>query len=183
MSISNNRLVKISKFLCKYLRHSPQDIGIELMPGGWVNIDTLLEATANFNFPITLDELTQVVAKDDKQRFSIKDNLIRANQGHSVNVDLQLQPSKPPDVLYHGTATRFLDSIMQTGLSKQKRHHVHLTDNVDTARQVGSRYGEPVVLLIDSEKMWQTGFTFYQSDNGVWLVDNVPVEYIYYACL
>ena len=178
--ITQKRIVKISKFLCKYLRHSPQDINIKLIPGGWVDINILIKACTDFNFPITLDELTQVVAYDDKQRFTIKDNLIRANQGHSVSIDLQLKPSKPPDVLYHGTATRFLDSIIQTGLSKQKRHHVHLTENVDIAKQVGSRYGEPIVLLIDSEKMWQDNFTFYKSDNRVWLIDSVPVEYISY---
>ena len=178
MTLSNNRLVKISKFLCKYLRHSPQDINIELMSGGWVDVNTLLAACTNFNVPITLEELIQVVAHDDKQRFSLKSNLIRANQGHSVKIDLELAPSVPPKSLYHGTATRFIESIMQTGLSAQKRNHVHLTENVDTAKQVGSRYGEPVVLVIDADRMRQEGFTFYKSDNGVWLVDSVPVEYV-----
>lgn len=173
-----NRLIQISKFLCKFLRHSPEKLGIQLDSGGWVNIDTLLLACCAYGFPINLNELSKVVNSDDKQRFSIKAGKIRCNQGHSIPVDLELTPVQPPVVLYHGTATRFLDSILSSGLTKQKRTHVHLTRDIAIAHSVGSRYGEPVVLTVDSYKMYGDGYDFYCSENGVWLTDSVPVEYI-----
>lgn len=121
-----------------------------------------------------------MVATSDKQRFSFDDTKtrIRANQGHSAEVDLQLQPQIPPDVLYHGTAERSLPVILRSGLLKMSRHHVHLSREVETARKVGMRHGRPVVLAIDALVMQQAGFTFYCSDNGVWLVDEVPVQYL-----
>ena len=103
---------------------------------------------------------------------------IRANQGHSIPVDLELTPLPPPKVLYHGTAARFLDNILNEGLTKQKRHHVHLSENIAIAYSVGSRYGEPVALTVDSLSMYEDGYDFYKSENGVWLTDNVPVKYI-----
>ena len=191
--VSYNRVTQISKFLCKFLRHSPEKLGITLDSGGWVDIDDLLLACSNYGFSITLEELEQTVELDDKQRFSIKAlsdkrnsckaGKIRANQGHSISVDLGLEAAVPPVVLYHGTATRFLDSILKNGLTKQKRHHVHLTKDVNTAHSVGSRYGEPIVLTVDSYQMYRAGYDFYCSENSVWLTDSVPVDYISYGIL
>ncbi len=176
----DNRLIKISKYLSKHLRHQPDRIGIKLSPGGWVNVQELLAACANNQFPITLEELQEVVATSDKQRFSFDstDTLIRANQGHSVKVDLQLQPVIPPQMLYHGTGQKSVESIMQTGLTKMSRHHVHLSLDIATAQTVGARHGKPVVLAVNAAAMHQAGYQFYCSDNGVWLVDAVPPEYL-----
>lgn len=178
--MNDSRLLKISKFLSKHLRHKPADIGIKLSPGGWVEINQLLTACAKNNFPITRQELQLVVESNDKQRFSFDSTgtLIRANQGHSVEVDLQLEPVVPPDVLYHGTAKQSVESILQTGLSKMSRHHVHLSKDIATAKNVGARHGKPVVFAVDAAAMHQAGYIFYCSDNGVWLVDNVPPEYL-----
>jgi len=173
-----SKVIQISKFLCKFLRHSPEKLGITLDSAGWVSIDNLLIACEDYGFPITLEELQETVRLDDKQRFSIKLGFIKANQGHSISVDLELTPMQPPVVLYHGTATRFLDSILSNGLSKQKRTHVHLTKNIEVAKSVGSRYGEPVMLIVDSYSMYGDGYDFYLSENNVWLTDNVPKEYI-----
>ncbi|MBD2384096.1 RNA 2'-phosphotransferase [Cylindrospermum sp. FACHB-282] len=178
--MNNSRLVKISKFLSKYLRHTPNAIGIKLNSGGWVAVDELLIACTKNKFPITRQELQVVVDSNDKQRFSFDSTgtLIRANQGHSVEIDLQLEPAVPPDVLYHGTGCKSVESILQTGLSKMLRHHVHLSRDIATARTVGSRHGNPIVFAVDSKAMHQMGYIFYCSDNGVWLVDQVPPEYL-----
>ncbi|MBU7586145.1 MAG: RNA 2'-phosphotransferase [Nostoc sp. TH1S01] len=174
------RLVKISKFLSKYLRHQPESLGIKLAPGGWVTVDELLAACARQQFPITLQELAAVVATNDKQRFSFDSTgtFIRANQGHSVEVDLQLLPAVPPQVLYHGTGHKAVESILQNGLSKMSRHHVHLSQDITTAKTVGARHGKPVVFAVDAAVMYQVGYIFYCSENGVWLVDAVPPEYL-----
>lgn len=178
--VNNSQLVKISRYLSKHLRHQPDRLGIKLLPGGWVAVDELLAACKKNAFPISWTQLEEVVAKNDKQRFSFDSTgtLIRANQGHSVEVDLQLEPITPPDVLYHGTSAGAVTAIMQTGLSKMSRHHVHLSKDIAIARNVGARHGKPVVLAIDAAAMHQAGYTFYCSDNGVWLVDRVPPEYI-----
>lgn len=175
------RLVKISKFLSKHLRHQPDGIGIKLDPGGWVAVEELLAACANHNFPISHQELQEVVATSEKKRFSFDatGSLIRANQGHSIEVDLQLQSVVPPDVLYHGTGSTAVESIMQTGLRKMSRHHVHLSVDITTAKVVGARHGKPVVFAVDAAAMHQAGYKFYCSDNGVWLVDLVPPEYLH----
>ncbi|MBD2166754.1 RNA 2'-phosphotransferase [Calothrix membranacea FACHB-236] len=178
--MNDSRLIKVSKFLSKHLRHKPADIGIKLAPGGWVEINELITACAKNKFPITRQELQLVVESNDKQRFSFDSTgtLIRANQGHSVEVDLQLEPVVPPDVLYHGTAKQSVESILQTGLSKMSRHHVHLSKDIATAKNVGARHGKPVVFAVDAAAMHQADYIFYCSDNGVWLVDNVPTEYL-----
>jgi putative RNA 2'-phosphotransferase len=178
--MENSRLVKISKYLSKHLRHQPQQLGITLAPGGWVAIDELLSACANNEFPISREELNEVVAKNDKKRFSIdsRGNLIRANQGHSVEVDLQLELAVPPSILYHGTGHKAVESILQIGLSKMSRHHVHLSQDIATAKAVGARHGKPVVFAVDAEAMHQAGYSFYCSDNGVWLVQQVPPQYL-----
>jgi putative RNA 2'-phosphotransferase len=178
--MNNSRLVKISKYLSKYLRHSPEILGLQLAPGGWVVVDELLAACQNHNFPIQLAELKRVVAENDKQRFSFDStgNLIRANQGHSVEVDLQLKPKIPPCVLYHGTGKGAIESILKQGICKMSRHHVHLSANIETARKVGARHGLPVVFTIAAAAMYNQGDIFYFSENGVWLVDWVPPEYL-----
>ncbi len=147
-NIMDRRLVTVSKFLAKHLRHAPDVLGLTLQPGGWVPVDDLLAASQRIGFPISYDELIECVETNDKKRFSFDDSgdLIRANQGHSVEVDLQLEEQVPPDVLFHGTVERFLASIMAEGLKKGKRHHVHLSRDIETARKVGARRGKPVIL-------------------------------------
>ncbi|BAZ30994.1 phosphotransferase KptA/Tpt1 [Cylindrospermum sp. NIES-4074] len=178
--MNDSRLVKISKYLSKYLRHQPDKIGIKLAPGGWVDVEELLSACAKNKFPITRQELQVVVEYNDKKRYSFDSTgtLIRANQGHSVEIDLQLEPAVPPDLLYHGTGRKSVESILQTGLCKMSRHHVHLSRDIATATTVGARHGKPVVFIVDAGAMYQAGYTFYCSDNDVWLVDSVPPEYL-----
>lgn len=178
--MSNSRIVKISKYLSKHLRHTPEEIGLTLAPGGWVTVDDLLTACAENQLPITREELQIVVDTSEKKRFSFDatGTLIRANQGHSVEIDLQLEPVTPPDVLYHGTGQTSVESILQNGLCKMSRHHVHLTLDMATAKAVGTRHGKPVIFAVDAAAMHKAGYTFYCSDNGVWLVDHVPPEYL-----
>ncbi|NER49829.1 MAG: RNA 2'-phosphotransferase [Symploca sp. SIO1A3] len=178
--MNNSRLIKISKYLSKHLRHQPERIGIQLAPGGWVNVDELLRACKKHSFAINRSELQEVVATNDKKRFSFDatGSVIRANQGHSVEVDLQLEPATPPEVLYHGTGHRAVEVILQQGLLKMSRHHVHLSSEIITARKVGARHGRPVILRVDAAGMQEDGYIFYCSDNGVWLVDHVPPKYL-----
>ncbi len=180
MMMNKNRLIKVSKYLSKHLRHQPERIGIKLAAGGWVAIDELLEACRKNKFPVTRTDLEEVVATNEKKRFSFDSTgtKIRANQGHSVEVDLQLLPSVPPDVLYHGTGHKTVEIILQNGLSKMSRHHVHLSCDIGTARKVGARHGKAVVFEINAAQMYQADFVFYCSENGVWLTDNVPAEYL-----
>jgi putative RNA 2'-phosphotransferase len=175
-----DRVVRISKFLSLVLRHQPEKIGLKLDHEGWASVSKLLTACEAHGFPLTPEELQEVVRSNDKKRFSFSTDmlLIRANQGHSVTVELGYEPRQPPPVLYHGTAERFLSSIRQQGLIKGRRHHVHLSDNTETAETVGRRYGKPVVLRIESERMQSDGYLFFRSDNGVWLTESVPAEYI-----
>lgn len=176
----NKRLITISKFLAKHLRHAPEDLGLSLQPGGWVPVDVLLSASERAGFAISYDDLIECVETNDKKRFSFDDtgDLIRANQGHSVEVDLQLEQEEPPAVLFHGTVERFLASIMAEGLKKGKRHHVHLSKDGETARKVGARRDKPIILKVDAGKMHSQGFRFFVSVNGVWLTDAVPVEFL-----
>jgi putative RNA 2'-phosphotransferase len=178
--IMDRRLVTVSKFLAKHLRHAPAALGLTLQPGGWVPVDDLLTASQRIGFPISYDELIECVETNDKKRFSFDDtgDLIRANQGHSVEVDLQLEEQVPPDVLFHGTVERFLASILAEGLKKGKRHHVHLSRDIETARKVGARRGKPVIFRVDAGKMHQERFKFFLSANGVWLTDSVPAVYL-----
>jgi len=178
--MSKQRQTQVSKFLSLVLRHQPQKIGIALDENGWVDVTTLLDALAKNRFAVTREELKVVVANCDKKRFSFSEDLarIRANQGHSVEVELGYQPVKPPDVLYHGTPEKFIESIRRGGLLKGQRHHVHLSPDAETATKVGSRRGRPVVLQINSAAMHQEGILFYVSDNGVWLTDHVPVKFL-----
>ena len=169
-----------SKFLSLHLRHQPEKLGLVLQPGGWVAVAELLAACAAHGHPLSLAELHQLVADNDKQRFAFDDTgqRIRAQQGHSVAVELQLAPAAPPAVLYHGTVARFLPAIGREGLRPMSRHHVHLSPDEETARRVGNRRGEAVILRIDAAGMQRAGHVFYQSGNGVWLVDGVPPGFV-----
>ena len=170
---------RLSKFLSFHLRHRPDKLGLELRPGGWVSIEELIQASQNVGTRLTLEQLREVVRTSDKQRFGLneEEGLIRANQGHSVEVDLKLEVQSPPELLYHGTATRFMGSIRKQGLLKRGRHHVHLSSDAETARRVGGRKGVPVVLVVQARRMEADGCQFLCSQNGVWLVDEVPPAY------
>lgn len=173
-------LVHHSKFLSLVLRHQPDKIGLVLDGSGWANVEELLERAAEHGRSLTREILEQIVAENDKQRFILSDDgrRIRANQGHSVKIDLALMPVEPPATLYHGTATRFIESIRATGLNSGSRQHVHLSADEVTATKVGQRHGKPVILLIQAVAMHAAGHAFYLSANGVWLTGRVPVEFI-----
>jgi len=170
-------LIKQSKFLSYVLRHKPEAINLALDPEGWALVDELIEKA---DIKIDRDTIEVIVAENDKKRFALSEDglYIRANQGHSISVDLGLSAIKPPDILYHGTATRFLESIKQQGLLPQNRQHVHLSDNIETATIVGARHGKPVILKINTLAMQQDGNLFYQSKNLVWLTDCVQPIYL-----
>lgn len=170
---------RTGKFISLILRHSPQKIGIELDASGWASVDELLIGLKRKGRSLSFAQLEELVATNDKQRYRFNDDKSRicANQGHSLKLDLQLDVIEPPDVLYHGTATRFLEQIKQQGLQKNNRHHVHLSSNTETAHKVGIRHGKPVILTIDASSMHHDGYIFYCSVNGVWLVDHVPPRY------
>ncbi|MFD9221345.1 RNA 2'-phosphotransferase [Streptomyces sp. NPDC060064] len=172
------RTVKVSKYLSKHLRHQPERIGIVLDENGWVAVDELMRAAAEHGFRITRAELDHVVAVNDKQRFTIDGTRIRANQGHSVEVDLDLPPAEPPAYLYHGTVARSLDAIRAEGLRAMNRHHVHLSPDRETATRVGARRGRPVVLSVHAGAMYEAGHLFHVSANGVWLTAAVPPEFL-----
>ena len=178
--MSKDRTVHTSKFLSLVLRHQPEKIGITLDSAGWVDVRELLDALARHGAALSEAGLRDVVESSDKKRFAFSEDglRIRASQGHSVGVDLGYRPATPPDVLYHGTVARFICSIRATGLDKGKRHHVHLSRDVETATKVGGRRGEAIVLTIDAAGMARDGRVFYVSANGVWLTDHVPSEYI-----
>lgn len=172
--------VQLSKFLSFVLRHKPDSIGLTLDPQGWASIDELIERGNATGTQFDREDLLHVVATSDKKRFCLAtDGLrIRAAQGHSVTVELGLSPQEPPSALYHGTATRFVGSILSEGLKPQDRQHVHLSTDEATARRVGQRHGKPVILKIEALSMHAKGFKFYCADNGVWLTDQVPPEFL-----
>jgi putative RNA 2'-phosphotransferase len=178
--MDEKRRTKISKFLSLVLRHKPEEIGLTLEDGGWVRVEKLIKACADYGKSFTLAELREVVETNDKKRFSFDADgaRIRANQGHSVEVEIGFEESVPPAALYHGTAEKNLGVIFAEGLKKMARHHVHLSADTETARKVGARYGKPVILRVDTAKMLGTGSKFYVSANGVWLTDSVPAEFL-----
>lgn len=175
-----DKLIHLSRFLSLVLRHKPDTIGLELDENGWASVDELIAGAKRAGVHLSEPLIRQIVEQNDKQRFSLSEDgrKIRANQGHSIQVDLQLVPVEPPEYLYHGAATRFLDSILQQGLMKGKRHHVHLSPDEETARKVGMRHGKPVILFIRALDMHHAGFSFYVSANGVWLTEHVPPEWM-----
>ena len=173
-------IVHLSKFLSFVLRHKPDAIGLTLDPQGWVSIDELVEKGNAAGTRLGREDLLHVVATSDKKRFSVSDDgqRIRAAQGHSVAVELGLSPQEPPSILYHGTATRFVHSILSEGLKPQARQQVHLSVDEATAHRVGQRHGKPVILKIEALRMHAKGFNFFLADNGVWLTDQVPPEFL-----
>ncbi|MGY2134048.1 RNA 2'-phosphotransferase [Hymenobacter sp. HD11105] len=170
----------LSKTLSYVLRHKPEEFKLKLDAQGWVSVAELLSALRARGHSVTQEQLHEVVATNDKQRFSLSADgaKIRANQGHSVAVELGLIPMTPPELLYHGTATRFLTSIRETGLRSGSRQHVHLSADQATAVAVGSRHGKPVVLTVQAGQLHRAGGQFYLSENGVWLTGAVPPEYL-----
>ncbi len=178
--MDEKRRLRISKFVSLVLRHEPGKAGLTLEPGGWVFVDDLLAGAARAGNRFTRDELLAVVEACEKQRFAVDDSgaKIRANQGHSTEVELQFEAAEPPAELYHGTAERNLAAILRDGLLKMARHHVHLSPDPHTATKVGSRHGKPVILVVDAGKLRADGITFYCSANGVWLVEHVPPQYL-----
>lgn len=178
--MTEKETIRTSKFLSLVLRHRPEKIGIQLDENGWTEVSTLLNALRSHGVVLSLENLRHVVETNNKKRFAFDDSglKIRASQGHSIDIDLDYVPKTPPEILYHGTTHQFLASILKTGLDKRKRHHVHLSKDVETALQVGGRHGKPVVLTILAGKMAAQGFTFFQSENGVWLTAHVPTEFL-----
>lgn len=178
--MKNPDTIQTSKYLSLILRHEPERIGLKLGEAGWVAVDELLSAVNRHGQPLTREQLEHIVATSDKKRFAFSNDgrRIRASQGHSLEVDLQYAPQTPPELLYHGTATRFLDSIRQGGLQKMERHDVHLSAETKVTLQVGGRYGKPVLLTIRAGEMHRAGHVFRRSANGVWLVNEVPPQFI-----
>ena len=179
-TMNEKDLKKVSKSLSYVLRHRPDTVGLELGDGGWVDVEELIDAFQTAGKKMSQQLLEDVVANNDKQRyeFSQDGKQIRARQGHSVDVDLGYQSATPPDVLYHGTATRNLESIFQGGLNKGNRHHVHMSTNKETMLNVAKRHGKPVLLSINTKQMLIDGFEFFLTGNDVWLTDHVPPDYI-----
>jgi putative RNA 2'-phosphotransferase len=178
--MDEKRIKNISKFLSLVLRHSPETIGLHLDENGWADVPELIAKAAAHKQEFDKDMLEAVVAGNDKQRFTFNEDhsRIRANQGHSINVELNLAAQEPPEFLYHGTVAKFLDNIRREGLLKMSRQHVHLSKDKATAEKVGSRRGIPVILTVRSGQMFRGGMAFYLSENGVWLTDAVPAKYI-----
>jgi putative RNA 2'-phosphotransferase len=176
----NKDQVRTSRFLSLILRHKPEEAGLTLDDSGWCSVDDLLRGCATGGYRISREELYTIVAENDKKRFEFSDDgkRIRASQGHSIEVDLQYTPKQPPAALYHGTAMRFLDSIKKLGLIKGSRQQVHLSADLDTAFKVGERHGKPVVIPVDAREMHTSGIPFYLTPNGVWLVDEVPPQFL-----
>ena len=176
----NKSEVQISKFLSLVLRHKPETIGIQLDQNGWADVDKLLEKSNSYGVRIDRETLNHIVATNSKKRFAFNESFdkIRASQGHSVDIELGYISQKPPEILYHGTGESSVQSILETGLAKRNRQHVHLSSDIKTAIKVGQRHGKPVVLKVLAGKMYDDKFEFFLSDNGVWLTDNVPAKYL-----
>ncbi|MDE6035623.1 MAG: RNA 2'-phosphotransferase [Ruminococcus sp.] len=174
-------LKKTSKFLSLILRHKPEVIGIELDNKGWADVSELIDGVnKSGKYFLDMNTLEEIVRTDEKGRYSFSDDMtkIRANQGHSVNVDVNLKKCQPPEYLYHGTAEKYVNSINQQGLIPKGRLYVHLSADVVTAEKVGSRHGKPVIYKVLSGEMYRQGYNFYISANGVWLADFVPANFI-----
>lgn len=179
-TLNENQIRKISTFMSLVLRHKPQEIGLILDENGWISVEEFIYQMNAYGNTITLEILKHIVETNDKKRFAFNEDgtKIRASQGHSVSIDLDLTPQIPFDYLYHGTVNKFLESIKKEGLKKMSRQHVHLSKDKETAIKVGSRRGIPVILIVNTKQMHEDGYKFYLSENGVWLCDEVPVKYI-----
>ncbi len=178
--MNEKRINHLSKFLSLVLRHQPETIGIHLDENGWTDVNILIEKINEYGQKIDFDTLKTVVETNSKKRFAFNEsmNKIRASQGHSVQVELGYSNRRPPAILFHGTDIRSAVSILQTGLEKRSRQHVHLSSDEATAIKVGQRHGKPCVLIVLAGQMYNDNFEFYLSDNGVWLTDHVPVKYL-----
>lgn len=180
MELESKELTKLSKFISFVLRHKPEVAKLDMDEYGWVKTEDLIKGLNEAGYIINLEDLTTIVDTDNKSRYSFNNDRskIRANQGHSIKVNLELSAIEPPHILYHGTASKFLDNILKEGIKSKSRVYVHLSLDKDTAIEVGSRHGQPVVLTIDTKKMYEDGLDFYLSENGVWLTDFVDKKYI-----
>ncbi len=178
--MDEKRKTKISKFLSLILRHQPEAVGLSLEDNGWISVEKLIKACADYGNSFTFAELREVVETNDKKRFAFNENetKIRASQGHSLQVDIGFEEKVPPEILYHGTAERNVEAILESGLKKMNRHHVHLSAETETARSVGIRYGKPVIFKVDTIAMTAENFKFYISENDVWLVSEVPPKFL-----
>lgn len=172
-------LNKTSRFISMILRHKPGVIGIPLDEHGWANVSELVEGV-NKVHPLDMETLEEIVRTNEKQRFSFNEDKtkIRANQGHTIPVDVELEEKDPPEVLYHGTGEKYVESIDSTGLEPRQRLYVHLSTDKEMAVKVGQRHGKPVVYRVNSGQMAKNGYVFYLSVNGVWLTKAVPVQYL-----
>jgi putative RNA 2'-phosphotransferase len=178
--ISEKHLTHLSKFLSLVLRHQPETIGIRLDKNGWTDVNELLEKASKAGIQIDRQTLNHVVDTNSKKRFAFNDDLtkIRASQGHSIDIELGYTNQKPPEILFHGTGERSVQSILEKGLEKQSRQHVHLSSDYETAIKVGQRHGKPFVFKVLAGQMYNDGFLFFISDNGVWLTEKVPAKYL-----
>jgi putative RNA 2'-phosphotransferase len=178
--MDESKLKRISKFLSLILRHQPQLIGIELDERGWANVDELIKRANKHGHHLDIALLNYVVDTNGKKRFAFDESRqkIRASQGHSVAVELGYEAQKPPEILYHGTGEKSMHAILRTGIKKRGRQHVHLSRDRETAVQVGRRHGKPVVFNVLAGEMYENGYLFYLSENGVWLTDTVPAEFL-----
>lgn len=170
---------ELSKLLALILRHNPHVIGIELDEHGWADVSQLITGI-NKQIPFDMNVLEEIVATDSKKRYSFNADktLIRANQGHSVSVDIELTEITPPRILYHGTGEKYITSIMKHGLLPKSRLYVHLSSDYETAMNVGSRHGKPVIIEVSAKKMFEKGYKFYLSENKVWLTKKVPCDFL-----
>ncbi len=180
MELNKKQMVRTSKFLSLVLRHQPDAAGITVDAHGWAEVGALLRGMTDAGVPCDLQALREIVRTDEKQRYTFNEDgtKIRASQGHSFPVDLGLTQTDPPQVLWHGTATRFLADIMKEGLKPMSRQYVHLSPDAETAYRVGIRHGKPVILRVDAQRMAQDGMRFFRAENGVWLTDAVPPQYL-----
>lgn len=178
--INDKQLIHISKFLSLVLRHQPETIGIQLDQNGWTDVNQLIEKANDYGISFDREILEHIIATNSKKRFAFNDTFdkIRASQGHSVDIELGYTNQKPPEILYHGTSEKSVQSILDTGLEKRSRQHVHLSSNIETALTVGQRHGKPFIFKILAEQMYNDNFQFFISDNNVWLTDHVPTKYL-----
>lgn len=176
----NKQQTKISKRLSLILRHDPDSVGLNLDESGWAEVKELITALNNKGIDLDEDRLKSIVFNNPKKRFEfdVSGQKIRARQGHSINVDLGYSPSQPPDKLYHGTPSKFLESIKNEGLKKQQRHHVHMSEDIPLMIEVARRRGIPRLLEINAKEMSADGYQFYRTDNDVWLCENIPSKYL-----
>lgn len=178
--ISEKQITHISKFLSLVLRHKPETISIVLDQNGWTDVDTLLKNSNSYGIKLDKEILKHIVQTNSKKRFAFNETFdrIRASQGHSIEIELGYTSKKPPEILYHGTSEKSVQSILDTGLEKQSRQQVHLSTDIETAIKVGQRHGKPFVFKVLAEQMYKDKFEFFISDNGVWLTDTVPTKYL-----